>query len=207
MCLMIHKPAGIEIPPDLIRAAAALNRDGWGLMGFDADRRVLLERQLKPDVPTLLNRLAALRNAEYVLHLRRRTRGAADLRNVHPLKVVGGLHLMHNGTLGFRRREPGRSDSWQLAAAILRPLAQRHPSLLADNAFHQLLELGLRPENKLALLDERTRRIVILNRVHGAEFEGLWLSNTRWIDRAQLQLSATPQPQERSYRAGELRFL
>lgn len=206
MCLMIHKPAGIEIPPDLLRAAAALNRDGWGLMGFDAERRVLLQRHAQLDLDALLGISAPLKSAEYVLHLRRRTRGAADLRNVHPLKVVGGLHLMHNGTLGFRQRDPGRSDSWQLAASILRPLAQRHPQLLSDNAFHQLLELGLRPENKLALLDERTRRIVLINRAHGAEFEGLWLSSTRWIDRSQLRLAEPRQPQERSYSAHELRF-
>ena len=61
--------------------------------------------------------------------------------------------------------------------------------------------------NRLPDLDERLRRIVLINREHGAEFEGLWLSNTRWIDRARFPLALTPQPQERSWTPEELEFL
>src|SRR3546814_3848034 len=86
---------------------------------------------------------------------------------------------MHNGTLKLKARVPGKSDTWHFVTDVLRPLAQRHVGLLSDYAFVQILELGLRADNKLALLDQRLRRIVIVNRAYGVEVDGLWLSNTR----------------------------
>jgi len=207
MCLIIYKPSGAAIPADLLQAAVSLNRDGWGLMGFSADGELLLERHATVALDAILATEARHRDAEYVLHLRKRTRGAANLDNAHPFKVSDGVYLMHNGTLRLDSRVPGLSDSWHFANDILRPLTQGYPDLLRDTAFHRLLEMALRPENKLALLDRASRRIVLINQAHGAEFEGLWLSSTRWIDRRLLPLAVTPQPQERSYAASSLRFL
>lgn len=207
MCLIIHKPAGLRIPAALLRAAIALNLDGWGLMGFDPQGRLLLERHATIDPDLLLAAEAAHVDSEFALHLRRQTRGSSGLENAHPFRVVDGLYLMHNGTLPIASASPRRSDTWHFSAEILRPLAQRHPGLFSDYAFIRLLELGLRPQNKLALLDQRQRRIVLVNRDHGAELEGLWLSNTRWIDRRLFPLETTPQPQERTWSAADLHFL
>lgn len=207
MCLIVHKPAGLRIPEPLLRAAAELNPDGWGLMGFDPTGRMLLERRAVIDLKELLAVEAAHVESEYALHLRRQTRGSSGLENAHPFRVIDGLYLMHNGTLPIEPASPRRSDTWHFAAEILRPLAQRHAGLFSDYAFIRLLELSLRPENKLALLDQRNRRIVLVNRDHGAELEGLWLSNTRWIDRRLFPLATTPQPQERTWSAADVHFL
>ncbi|HEX4895911.1 MAG TPA: class II glutamine amidotransferase [Solimonas sp.] len=206
MCLIIHKPADASIPEDLLAAAAAHNPDGWGLMGFAPDGRLLLERHATVDVAVVADTVRHWRDAEFVLHLRRQTRGGSGLENVHPFKILDGLYLVHNGTLKLDVRVPGRSDTWHFVHDLLRPLAQRHPGLLSDHGFLRILELGLKPENKLALLDQRLRRIVVVNREHGVELDGLWLSNTRWIDRARFPLSAAPQPQERGYTADEVQF-
>lgn len=207
MCLIIHKPRGAAIPSDLLIAAAALNRDGWGLMGFDSDGDLLLERHRDVVIEELLFAERRHRDAEYVLHLRRRTRGGTDTDNVHPFKVVDGVYLMHNGTLRVETPVSGMSDTWHFVRDILRPLAQRRQGILLDNSFHKILELALRPENKLALLDHPTRRIVLLNQSYGAQLDGLWLSSTRWIDRKLLPLVTPPQPQERNYAPTEVRFL
>ncbi len=207
MCLIIHKPRGVEIPADLLEAAVSLNRDGWGLMGFSKDGGLLLERHAKVDLEEILATERRHRDAEYVLHLRKRTRGAANVENAHPFKVTDGVYMMHNGTIKLDTRVAGMSDSWHFVSEILRPLAQRRQGVLLDNAFHRLLEIALRPENKLALLDYPERRIILINQAHGAELDGLWLSSTRWIDRRLLPLSTTPQPQERSYQATEVKFL
>jgi hypothetical protein len=207
MCLIIHKPRGLEIPADLLEAAVSLNRDGWGLMGFSPDGDLLLERHAKVVLSEILETEKRYRDAEYVLHLRKRTRGAANADNAHPFKVVDGVYLMHNGTLKLEPRVAGMSDSWHFVNDVLRPLAQRREGVLLDNAFHRLLELALRSDNKLALLDYPARRIVLINQAHGAELDGLWLSSTRWIDRRLLPLAITPQPQERSYQPSEVRFL
>jgi len=206
MCVIVHKPADARIAEDLLDAALALNADGWGLMGFAADGRLIVERHAESDPAAIRAAVAAHPDAELVLHLRQRTRGSADRVNAHPFKVAEGLYLMHNGTLPLASRVAGRSDTWHLVNDILRPLHGRYAGLLADTSFLALLELGLRPENKVVLLDERERRIAILNHAHGAEFDGLWLSNTRWIDRRRLPLADPPQPQQRSYAADRLHF-
>lgn len=207
MCLIIHKPRGARIPADLLQAAIALNRDGWGLMGFTPHGDLLLERHATVDIEELLTTERRHRDTEYVLHLRRRTRGTSNADNAHPFKVSDGIYLMHNGTLRVETPVAGMSDTWHFVTDILRPLAQRRQGLLLDNSFHKLLELALRPENKIALLDYPTRRIVLINQAHGAELDGLWLSSTRWIDRKMLPLVTPPQPQERNYEPTEVRFL
>lgn len=207
MCLIIHKPAGLAIAPDLIEAAASLNPDGWGAMGFGADGQAIIRRELQVRPEALLRFEREQRAHEYVLHLRRRTRGTVSRLNAHPFKVCDGLYLVHNGTLDLRTPVSGWSDTRHFVTDLLRPLARRFPELLADETFHRLLALGLRSENKLALLDTRRRRIVVINREHGADFEGLWLSSTRWIDQRRLQLAHAPQPQERSYTVRDLGLL
>ncbi len=211
MCVIIHKPQNAEIPQDLLAAALTLNRDGWGLMGFDAEGSVILERHAESKQVHILDALTRHRDAELVLHLRQRTRGAESIENAHPFKLAERLYLMHNGTLPLGQhggtQVAGRSDTWHFVQDVLRPLHNYYPGLMADPAFLRVLELGLKPDNKMVLLDGRIGRIAILNRQHGAEFEGLWLSNTRWIDRRLLPLVHTPQAQLRSYSADELHFV
>lgn len=207
MCLIIHKPAGIAIDAELLAAAAAHNADGWGLMGLDDNGHVILERRATVRIDDLVEIERRHRSAEYVLHLRRQTRGGSGIDNVHPFRVIDGIWLMHNGTLKLDIRVPGKSDTWHFVSDVLRPLAQRYNGLLGDPAFVQILEHGLRAENKLALLDQRQQRIVIINREHGVEVDGLWLSNTRWLDARLYPLAQAPQPQEQRYQAEELRFV
>src|SRR3546814_4862804 len=82
---------------------------------------------------------------------------------------------MHNGTLKLKARVPGKSDTWHFVTDVLRPLAQRHAGLLSDYAFVQILELGLRADNKLALLDQRLRRI--RSEEHTSELQSLMRSS------------------------------
>lgn len=206
MCVIVHKPRDARIPADLLEASLRLNADGWGLMGFDADGELVIERHAETDANAIRAALDVHPEGDLVLHLRQRTRGSNEIVNAHPFKIADGLYLMHNGTLPLGGRVPGRSDTWHLVNDLLRPLHGRYPGLLADEAFLQLLELGLKPENKVVLLDAKNRGLAILNRAHGAEFDGLWLSNTRWIDRSRLPLADPPQPQQRSYPADRLNF-
>ena len=207
MCLIIHKPAGLPIAHDLLEAALAFNQDGFGLMGFTPTGRFILRREPTIALHELLETERRYREAELVLHLRLRTRGDAEEHNAHPFRVTAQAWLMHNGTLRLPIRLAGRSDTWHFVQDVLRPLAQRRSGVLFDNAFLKLLEMALRPENKVVLLDAASQRIEILNRAHGAELDGLWLSSTRWIDHRRLPLSHAPQPQERTYAATDVHFI
>ena len=157
MCVIVHKPRDARIPADLLEASLRLNADGWGLMGFDADGELVIERHAETDADAIRAALDAHPEGDLVLHLRQRTRGSNEIVNAHPFKIADGLYLMHNGTLPLGGRVPGRSDTWHLVNDLLRPLHGRYPGLLADEAFLQLLELGLKPENKVVLLDAKNR--------------------------------------------------
>jgi hypothetical protein len=208
MCLILHKPAGVTVPRELIDAASAFNRDGWGLMGFLPDGRVLAEHHPVVDPDAVSRRVEELHDAELCVHLRLRTRGSDAVENGHPIKVSERFWLMHNGNINrFKARVPGRSDSWHFAIDLLRPLALNWPDALAHPSFIALVEAGLTPENKVVLMDAQARRLVFFNHQFGVEFEGLWLSSTRWIDRRRLALAHAPQPQQKTYFAGDLDFV
>ena len=207
MCLIIYKPAGIPIAADLVDAAVSLNPDGWGAMGLAPAGRSFVRREVRVNLEAILEFERAHRDSEYVLHLRRRTKGTVSRVNAHPFKIVEGVYLVHNGTLDIETPVSGWSDTRHFVNDVLRPLARRYEGLAMDKAFQRLLAIGLRKENKLALLDTKKRQFAIINQEHGAEFEGLWLSSTRWIDQRQLTLYRAPQPQERSYRIQDLGLL
>lgn len=207
MCLIVHKPADVRIPHDLLVAALRLNADGWGLMGFDAGGRRLLERHAQTRVDDLLEAEERFARAEYALHLRRRTRGRVDYDNTHPFEIEDGVFLMHNGTLGFDQGAAGDSDTRSFVKRVLRPLARRYPALLVDREFLRLLEMSLRAQNKAVLFDFPRRRFDFLNRAAGADFEGLWLSSTKWIDASALPLSCGTDIQQRTYAVQEVSFL
>jgi hypothetical protein len=207
VCLIIHKPPQVRIPHDLLTAAAKLNEDGWGLMGHDAGGKRLLEHHAALDLDALLETEKRLANAEYALHLRRRTRGRVDLDNTHPFEIDEGVYLMHNGTLKFDHGPPGSSDTRSLSELVLRPLARRYPGLLVDREFLHLLELGFTPQNKAVLYDFPRRRFDFLNRSSGTEFEGLWLSSIKWIDASILPLVGGATIQQRDYPVREMHFL
>jgi hypothetical protein len=207
MCLLLHKPAGARVSRELIDAAAALNRDGWGLMGFRRNGKLVLERHPHVDPAHIEQRLLALEDAELCLHLRLRTRGSDAPDNTHPIKVSDRFYLMHNGTLRLKSRVPDRSDSWHFAVDLLRPLAVNWPDMLSHPSFLTLVEAGLTAENKIAVLDAEARRWIFFNHRHGAEFEGLWLSSTKWIDSRRLALAPAPQAQQKTYLPADLHFL
>ncbi|SHG97809.1 hypothetical protein SAMN04488068_2075 [Hydrocarboniphaga daqingensis] len=214
MCVILHKPAGVAIAPQLLRAAASLNRDGWGLMGFDRNGRFLLQRHARVDVDQVIDTVRGLRDAELALHLRMLTRGSTHERNLHPVAVDGDepadddVYLMHNGTIGgLATPEVGHSDSWHFARRVLGPLLRGNPDLLDQDAFRQLVALALGPDNKAVLLQRSSGRLHIINRHYGAEFDGLWCSSTRWIDQRLLTLRSAPQPQQRSLATERLHFI
>jgi len=206
MCLIIHKPAGVAVPEELVRAAVRFNGDGWGAMGLNAGGRLITTRVARTRAADIEAFATAYRADELVLHLRFRTRGAANARNVQPFEVVPGLYLMHHGELDLPRRLVERSDSWHLVNDLLRPLVQRHPDLTLDRNFLRLFEQGIGPANRVVLLHERSGRIDIVNAAQGIDYHGLWLSGTRWIDQDILEIPGAPQPQRRSYHATGLRF-
>lgn len=206
MCVILHKPAGAVIPEALLLASISLNRDGWGMMGFDPAGRLILERDVGIDRARIFNAVQLYRHSELVLHLRQITGGGSQHDNAHPLDIGNGVYLMHQGTLPLETRLPGRSDTWHFGELVLGPLLERDPGLVSDPALHRLLELALREQNRMVLLSTASRKIQVLNRRLGVEVEGLWISSPRWVDQRLYPIADATLPQERSVSAESVHF-
>lgn len=202
MCLIIHQPEGATTPVALLQSAAEYNPDGFGFMGFDAHGKPRIERSGFADVE-LATRLAeqfAGRNCAF--HFRRRTRGSSHAENLHPFKLSHGLYLMHNGTAKVEIRQAGRSDTWHLVHDYLGPFLANRRRLIYDRDFRHILDAWLGPQNRIVFLDEAEGRIELLHRADGIDWNGLWLSNARWVDRRLLSLDG----HDGVYRATEASF-
>jgi hypothetical protein len=204
VCLIIHQPRGATTPPELLRSAAEYNPDGFGFMGFDPRGRVHVERATEA-AAEIASRLAdKFAGMECAYHFRRRTRGSAQVENLHPFKLAPGLFLMHNGTANVPLRVAGHSDTWHLVNDYLAPLLSHRRRLIYDRAFRRILDQWLGPQNRLVVLDEAEGRIELLHRAEGIDWEGLWLSNARWLDRQALRVETSEGPV--AYLATEVGF-
>lgn len=182
MCLIIHKPAGITIPSDLIRSAWEDNSDGTGIMyrGADGPRvyRVMPKDWADP-ARHIEQVLAQLTDTEVGIHFRWKTHGPVTRENVHPFAIPGsGGYIMHNGII---------SDK------LLGPHYAQVKHVMSDTAFYTLTALGDAPGaddetfwelvgadvgsyNKMLVMDAagRFRRI---NDSQWDDYKGLRLSN------------------------------
>jgi hypothetical protein len=186
MCLIIYQPKGRSVPIELLHSAAQYNPDGFGFMGFDRARAVHVERLPEVTLRQLETLADRFGGEECAYHFRHRTRGSSRPENLHPFKLAQSLYLMHNGTASVPLRLPGRSDTWHLVHDYLEPLLSHRRRLIYDNAFRRILNQWLGPKNRLVILDAEEQRIELLNRADGVEWKGLWLSNSRWLNREEL---------------------
>jgi len=196
MCLLIHKPARLDLPPGLLESAAVYNPHGYGFMAFDGAGKVLVTRRKNTRLAELHDIYEQYRERECVIHLRYGTSGQVTVSNTHPIRVTEGIYLAHNGTINLSRRLEHQSDTWHLVNDYLRPVLSRRPELLHDSFFQESLLSWSGPHNKFVFMDAKKNKTVIVNRekgfeINGFEMDGLWLSNTRWFDASRYPWNVT----------------
>ena len=130
MCLIIEKPAGIDVPAWIVESALAHNEDGVGIM--TAGRA---ERFLKIAPEKLVARINSLQT-DAAIHFRMATHGTITTDNVHPFKVKGGSYLMHNGILSKYAPSKGTaepvSDTRIFVERFVNPMVEKHGKVLPD---------------------------------------------------------------------------
>jgi hypothetical protein len=200
MCLIIHQPGGATTPLELLRSAAEYNPDGFGFMAMDDARAHIVRATDAADAERLA---ATFAGRECAFHFRRRTRGSMHADNLHPFALGGGLFLMHNGTAKVDLHSAGHSDTWHLVQDYLSPLLARRRRLIYDRSFRKLLDRAIGPDNRLVILDSTERQICVMHGSRGYQWNGLWLSNTSWLDRRMLPADAPP---SKALLADQVRF-
>lgn len=191
MCLIIHKPKGVRVHLDLLHSASIFNPDGYGIMAFTSPQKISIYRHRHTNFDELRRTYLQFANYECVIHLRLRTSGKISNINTHPFRVTQSIYMAHNGTLDIHCRLPGRSDSWHIVNDYLTPLFQHKPKILHNEKFQQYMSTKIGPNNRLVFMDAQHRRTIIINRDLGVEYQGLWLSNTKWFDAASFGLCKT----------------
>ncbi len=182
MCLLIHKPKDAVLPEQLLASAAAYNPHGYGFMSYGTDGELVVRRSSTTSTDELHSLYEEFHAEECVIHLRYGTSGLVDFENTHPIRITQDIYLAHNGTLNMERHAGDRSDTWHLVNDYLEPILRNRPELLYDRFFHDLVRSWCGPHNRFVFVDGAKRQTVIVNREQGFEFDGLWLSNTRWFD-------------------------
>ncbi|MES2626897.1 MAG: hypothetical protein V4628_16545 [Pseudomonadota bacterium] len=182
MCLLIHKPKDIELPPQLLDSAVEFNPHGFGFMSFDANGQLVIRRRYQTSRDELNALYEEFKKSECVIHLRYGTSGVIDAENTHPIRITDDIYMAHNGTINMNRHTDDRSDTWHLVHDYLEPILRNRPELLHDRFFHELVTSWCGPQNKFVFMDAKSQKTVVINREQGFEIEGLWLSNLRWFD-------------------------
>jgi len=101
MCLLVQKPRGVRWPKSYHWNATASNPDGVGLAWVEKGK-VQVRRFLDPSLPEddeIYALIASLTDKDVMLHYRWATHGTRDLMNTHPLEIVPGVYLAHNGVM------------------------------------------------------------------------------------------------------------
>ena len=189
MCLIIHKPKGVQVHLDLLHSASQYNPHGYGLMALTGPQKISIHRHHCTNFDELRRAYLQVEKHECVIHLRLRTRGNITRTNTHPFRVTKSIFMAHNGTLNIHCRLPGRSDSWHIVNDYLTPLLKHTPKILHNEVFQQYIAAKIGPNNRLVFMDAQQRKTVIINQQLGIEYQGLWLSNTKWFDAASFGLS------------------
>lgn len=133
MCLIIHKPRGVEIPDiDVLENAVLGNPDGAGIAYQTRAGHIQLRRGLDmtgADLDRILRTRISI-SSDAVVHTRIATQGTISHMNCQPLPVAGQAIFAHNGNVAVRPGDTKLSDSHSLVNQVIEPLLDC-PSVLS----------------------------------------------------------------------------
>ena len=110
MCLIIQKPAGQVVCPDLVSYHVSRNPDGFGFLDLSTG-------QLTRTMSAKKIRKMCKRKAPFVAHFRYATQGDVNRSNVHPFESGRYLVFM-NGTITSLRNPDGLCDTDVIAQSL-----------------------------------------------------------------------------------------
>ncbi len=184
MCLIIQKPADVQVPEDVLLTAWENNYDGMGIM-TTRNNRVKVHRILPETADDVLKLYNRFKDEDIGIHFRWATHGLVNKKMAHPFKIFHNepqgqdLYMMHNGV--FNRVgdwKQGASDTWHFVNEFLQPWLKKYScEILKEDEFQEMLGSYIGFSNKLLFLDSEGA-FTTINKKAGAEKDGFWISNT-----------------------------
>lgn len=188
MCVIIHKPAGIQLGKDssdllrILQDAAAMNRDGFGIQAWDKQSGKLVTNWKHATDQAKILEVAYANldriDLEVVAHWRLATHGEIIEANCHPFPINSKLSFFHNGVLGgFGSAVKGRekSDTLDFVESVLRPQFGRWRSKPSD--WHSKLLAKHAQGQRFAVTNHRGE---VWRFGSWVEQDGVWYSND-WL--------------------------
>lgn len=182
MCVIIHKPKGVDLPEAHIRKAATANSHGYGILWYDQkDRIVKAHKQAEYKIEDVIKQVAELKDTEVLLHFRIKTHGSVNDDNCHPFKVLDKgdtgmeMWLMHNGVIHKAKTEGDETDTMAFNREMLIPVLKHKPGILREEAFQKFAGEYI-GHSKLAFMFGKGETVIV-NKDKGTERGGCWYSN------------------------------
>lgn len=97
MCVILVKPANIDIPEKTLKKCWKANPDGAGIM-FSLDSKLFIAKGFMT-FPTFLEYYTNLKNLNMVIHFRWASAGEIRPEQTHPFRINKRLGVCHNGTI------------------------------------------------------------------------------------------------------------
>lgn len=186
MCVIIHKPAGIEFSAADVEGAFRANSHGFGVMYLDKESgEVIAKKKLLKDLPAIQKIFSDLKDEDAVFHFRIKTHGPTNDMFCHPFQVLNkkqhgrDMWLMHNGIIGKARNSSNESDTYAYVRDVLTDKLRRDIDLVEDEWFQGMVEYEI-GHSKLVFLDDKGR-ITKYNENYGDDYKGCWVSNKGFV--------------------------
>lgn len=153
----------------LLRAAAAANSDGCGIMSSSG----YIGKCLYDDIDEFLTKVESLpKEEEVAVHFRWATHGSVKESNCHPF-TYNDFAVMHNGVLPIQSKHD-KTDSQLFLSQALGPLLQ----IFGADSFVVKSMLDA-TGNRFAVLDRKRKKINIFG--SWSNIDGVYYSNLRFV--------------------------
>ena len=186
MCVIIEIKKGSQFPEKNLRNATMNNKDGFGLIILDDNKKVKVERFITEsgnDPDHVQEVLKSYEDKDVILHLRHNTKGTTTKDNTHPFMTLSdnknSVYMMHNGTMYEYSNKFGegkdevRSDTQLFNEFVLRPylksLKPTNGKIILDTESNKFILSKLIPNNN---------RVVIVNNGQEPLYLGDWVEYT-----------------------------
>lgn len=187
MCVIMHKPAGVEISEKDLRSAHRVNNDGFGFMYYDKTKqKIIAHKRLVKNPDEILEIAKTLTSVEACYHFRIKTHGAISDQACHPFKVTDKkkhgmeIYFMHNGVISGMKAQENESDTQAFNNNILFPLLKHNPKFIETDACRILIEKMIGTGNKLCFM-YGDGKVIKFNENMGDKYEGMWVSNKNFV--------------------------